>query len=74
MTEQQRWTNWEDVPLALSAQDTADLLGVHVNTVKHMIHDGRLPAVKVGRAWRVKRETVKALLDAEGSQSDAKAD
>jgi len=57
------WTNWDNVPLILSVKDVAGLLSVHYNTVKKMIHDGRLPAVKVGRAWRVKRESVKAMLE-----------
>ena len=68
MTEQTKWTDGDQVPLVLGVQEVADLLRVHPNTAKKMIRDGRLPGVKVGRAWRVKRETVKAML--EGGQSD----
>ena len=67
MTEQPKWTNWDQVPLVLGVKDVADLLGVHYNTVKKMAQDGRLPAVKVGRAWRIQREAIKAML--EGGQS-----
>ncbi len=66
MTEQTKWTNWDEVPLVLGAQQVADILGVHINTIKKMLRDGRLPAVKVGRAWRVQRKAVRAMLEAVG--------
>jgi excisionase family DNA binding protein len=69
MTNSTKWKTWEEVPLVLGLQDVADLLGVHYNTVKKMAQDGRLPAVKVGRAWKVKRETVRAMLEA-GEESE----
>ena len=68
MTEQPKWTDWDQVPLVLGVKDVAELLGVHYNTVKKMVQDGRLPAVKVGRAWRVRREAVQAML--EGGPAD----
>ncbi|HLH22708.1 MAG TPA: helix-turn-helix domain-containing protein [Chloroflexota bacterium] len=37
----------------LTVQETADLLRVSTVTVRRFIADGRLPAVKVGRAVRV---------------------
>lgn len=40
----------------LTVQEAADLLRVHRNTIYAMIHDGRLPAFKVGRAWRIRFE------------------
>ena len=50
----------------MGVKDVACLLGVHTNTVKKMLQDGRLPAVKVGRAWRVQRKAVRAMLEAGG--------
>lgn len=65
MTKQAKWQRWDEVPLVLGLQDVTDLLNVHYNTVKAMCRDGRLPAVKGGRAWRIKREAVQALLEGE---------
>lgn len=36
-------------------QDVADLLGFHYNTIRRMIKSGELPAVKFGKAWRVRK-------------------
>ena len=43
----------------LTFKSTAELLSVHVNTVRRMTRDGRLPVVKLG--WRVVRIPAKAL-------------
>jgi len=45
----------------LTVQEVANLLRVHKNTIYNMIHDGRLKAFRVGRAWRIKSENVEAL-------------
>ena len=42
----------------LTVQEAANLLRVHRNTIYNMIHDGRLPAFKVGRVWRVQRKNL----------------
>jgi excisionase family DNA binding protein len=36
-----------------SVREVADQLGVHPETVRRLIHDGRLDAVRVGRLLRV---------------------
>jgi excisionase family DNA binding protein len=36
-----------------SVRQVADQLGVHPETVRRLIHDGRLEAVRVGRVLRV---------------------
>jgi len=32
-----------------SVREVADRIGVHPETIRRLIHDGRLPAVRVGR-------------------------
>lgn len=36
-----------------SVRQVADQLGVHPETVRRLIHDGRLEAVRVGRVLRI---------------------
>ena len=43
-------------------RDVADQLGVHPETIRRLIHDGRLDAVRVGRVLRVHREAVDRFL------------
>jgi excisionase family DNA binding protein len=49
--------------LLLTAKEAAGALGVGERTVQRMIADGKLEAVKIGNATRVKRATVEALVD-----------
>ena len=38
----------------LTPQDVSDMLQVSVYTVRRWINQGKLPAYKVGRLWRIK--------------------
>jgi excisionase family DNA binding protein len=49
-------------PGLASVREVADQLGVHPETVRRLIHDGRLDAVRVGRVLRVHREAVDSFL------------
>lgn len=40
----------------LNANEAADFLHIHPETVRELIRDGALPAAKVGRAWVLLRE------------------
>jgi len=61
------YTNWDEVPLLLTTDETAAILRVHTNTVKYLIHSGQLPAAKIGRAWRIPRESVRGIADCNSS-------
>ena len=46
----------------VSVREVAAQLGVHPETVRRLIHDGRLDAVRIGRVLRVHREAVDRFL------------
>ena len=45
-----------------SVREVAGQLGVHPETIRRLIHDGRLDAVRVGRVLRVHRQAVDGFL------------
>ena len=45
-----------------TVRDVANLLGVHPETVRRLIHDGRLDAVRVGRVLRVDSHSLQGFL------------
>jgi excisionase family DNA binding protein len=49
-------------PGLVSVREVADQLGVHPETVRRLIHDGRLDAVRIGRVLRVHRKAVDSFL------------
>ena len=53
----------------LSAEEAAGRLGVDRATVWRWCEEGRIPCLKIGRLWRVRSESVEALLkEAGGSE------
>jgi excisionase family DNA binding protein len=46
----------------LSAEDVAALMGIKESTVWRWCREGRLPCLKVGKHWRVRREALEAFL------------
>jgi excisionase family DNA binding protein len=46
----------------ISVREVAEQLGVHPETIRRLIHDGRLDAVRVGRVLRVHRQAVDGFL------------
>jgi excisionase family DNA binding protein len=64
------YTDWSTIPLFLTVPEAAALLRIHDNSVRKMISDGKLPAFKAGRAWRVKRDDVRALTGDNDQEAD----
>lgn len=58
-----KFTNWDDVPLILDTQQVADLLNIHLNTVKRLIERGELKSSKVGRNHKIDKNDLKQYLD-----------
>ena len=45
---------WLEIyPPILNVADVADILGVSINTVRKLIKDGSLQAIKVGKRYRI---------------------
>jgi excisionase family DNA binding protein len=45
----------------LTASEVASILRVDVVTVQRLIRRGKIPATKIGKAWRVRRADVSAM-------------
>lgn len=49
-------------PPLMTAHEVAELFQVSLRTVRRLIADGRLPAMRIGRSVRVSKEALDALL------------
>ena len=47
----------------LTVSEVADLLRINKSTVYRMAKQGRLPATRVGRQWRFRKDVLDGLLD-----------
>ena len=51
----------ERLPVVLTAAEAMDVLGVGKNTMYRLLKSGELPAVRIGRAWRIKADFIELL-------------
>jgi excisionase family DNA binding protein/YgiT-type zinc finger domain-containing protein len=54
-----------DQPEVMNVEEVADLLRVSTQTVYNLARSGKLPAVKIGREWRFRRDEILAVLSKE---------
>ena len=47
-----------------STEETAEILQLHINTVRRYIKEGALRASKVGKAYRVQEKDLQAFVEA----------
>ena len=52
----------EQVPIALTATEAMDILGVGRNTMYRLLNSGQLRGVRIGRTWRISRDAICSLL------------
>jgi len=53
---------------AYSPKEVQEMLGISQTTVYRWLESGRLPAVKIGKLWRIPADALEELLSAEGGQ------
>jgi excisionase family DNA binding protein len=47
----------------LTTEDIAQYLGYHIRTIRLYVREGKLPAIKVGREYRIRREDFEKFLE-----------
>ncbi len=52
----------EDKPTLMTVEEAAQYLRLHPSTVYRLVRLRKLPAVKVGKQWRLDRETLEGWL------------
>jgi excisionase family DNA binding protein len=52
-----------DMEKLLSIEEVAEILGLEYKTVYRLIHNGELPAAKVGRVYRIYKADLEAFLE-----------
>jgi len=55
---------------AYSPKEVMERLGISQTTIYRWLESGQLPAVKIGKLWRIPVDALEELLDTEGGQSE----
>ncbi|WOC33432.1 MULTISPECIES: helix-turn-helix domain-containing protein [Caproicibacterium] len=66
-------TDWHRVPVIFDLSYAAALLGISLDCIHKLAQQGRFPAFKVGKLWRVRKDDLTAYIERqtllEGSDS-----
>ena len=55
--------NERQFPPIMTIADVAEYLGLHELTVRRLAREGALPALKLGRQWRIKRDLLEKWIE-----------
>lgn len=52
----------DQLPIVLTPAEAMDVLGVGKNTMYRLLNSGQLPAVRIGRSWRVTLDAIQQFI------------
>jgi len=55
--------NKEEWPPIMTIAEVSQYLGLHELTVRRLARDGAIPALKMGRQWRIKRDLLETWIE-----------
>ena len=65
--------NKEDLSPIMTIAEVAAYLGLHELTVRRLAREGAIPALKLGRQWRVKRDLLEKWIEKRSLRNLGKA-
>ncbi|NLK88301.1 MAG: helix-turn-helix domain-containing protein [Clostridiaceae bacterium] len=54
-----------------TVEQISEILNIHPKTIQRYIREGRLPAVKIGKSWRITGHDLSVFIEGEGSMGSA---
>ena len=55
-----RFLTWNDVPALIDLEQASILLGLSVEAVRRYCVSGDIPAIQIGRLWRIDKQKLMA--------------
>lgn len=62
--ENKKYTNIEQLPLVLSVEQLADVLGIGLNNAYQLVRSSSIRSVRIGRQYKIPNDALKAYLAA----------
>lgn len=57
------YRNWEELPVVLTLGQCAVILNVTYELANKWAKEGKLPAIKFGKEWRIEKEKLRAMFN-----------
>lgn len=53
-----KYLTWDDVPALIDLEQASILLGVNIESVRRYCVSGEIPAVQIGKQWRIDKRNL----------------
>jgi excisionase family DNA binding protein len=53
-----RFASWNEVPALIDLEQASALLGLSIESVRRYCVTGDIPAVQIGKQWRIDKQTL----------------
>ena len=61
MYNKKQFLTWNDVPAIITLEEASNLLGLSIDSVRRYCVIGDLPAIQIGKQWRIDKEKLMKL-------------
>ena len=66
-------TDWADLPVLLDAVLVARILGYSLEYTRRLLVQGKIPAHKMDRDWRISKDAFRAYIESANNQKEGNA-
>lgn len=66
--------NKEDFPAIMTISEVAQYVNMHELTVRRLAREGQLPALKLGRQWRIKKDLLEKWLEKQSLENNCRGE
>ena len=61
-SNEKKYTSIDQLPLVLSVEDLADVLGIGINSAYELVRSGKVGSIRIGRQYKIPKTRWKRIL------------
>ena len=63
-SNEKKYTSIDQLPLVLSVEDLADVLGIGINSAYELVRSGKVGSIRIGRQYKIPQNALETYLAA----------
>lgn len=63
-SNEKKYTSIDQLPLVLSVEDLADVLGIGINSAYELVRSGQVGSIRIGRQYKIPKYALETYLAA----------
>ena len=63
-SNEKKYTSIDQLPLVLSVEDLADVLGIGINSAYELVRSGKVGSIRIGRQYQIPKNALETYLAA----------